>query len=138
MTAFSGWAIDRDYINGGPESYDVPKRVGYGQTEAELETDGEADRLLVKSVTIRQGLKARDVIEPVRFRVLDDDGEVYYGGAISRSWLDGEEDQCFGPLEFAAADAGATELQINHGPAFFRSDVDGSSKCLTKTDWVTI
>lgn len=97
MTAFEGWAFDRDYLN---DASDELNRVGAGETAAGVEFGG---------------LKATNVIDPVRFRILDDDGEPYYGGSISRSWLDGEEERAFAPLKFGAWDAGATELQYRDG-----------------------
>lgn len=102
VTTFTGWAIDRDHIDVG--------RVGTGQRDAEQVRD-DAARIIGRRVTIEDNLSAACVEDPVRFRVLDDDGEVYYGGAISRSWLDGDEELAFAPLIFATADAGATDMQ---------------------------
>lgn len=98
MSKFLGWAIDRDYLTQGEGN-----RIGIGQTE------GDAGGFY--RVTITKDLKASDVINPVRFRTLDDDGEVYYGGSISAEWINGAEEFAFGPLAYAQADAGATELQ---------------------------
>jgi hypothetical protein len=94
-----GWVIDRDHINTTPD--DVPSRVGLG---ARID-----DR--VRLPLLQRGLKVSDIADPVRFRVLDDDGVVYYGGAIDRSWIDGDEEYAFNPLTWATHDAGATELQ---------------------------
>jgi hypothetical protein len=102
VTAFTGWAIDRDYLG--------EDRVGYGQDDEDVVLD-DAEIWFPRSITVRTDLKASDVSDAVRFRVLDDDGEVYYGGAISRSWLEGEECLAFAPLTFATADAGAIDLQ---------------------------
>lgn len=107
---FEGWAIDRDHLEPAGSS---AARVGVGQTEAEV---GGFHR-----VTVCWELKASEVIDPVRFRTLDDDGEVYYGGAISRSWIDGEEEKAFGPLAYAQADAGATELQYHYGDGAWKT-----------------
>jgi hypothetical protein len=101
---FAGWAIDRDYFEAGDSEY---SRIGFGQTPRDVGG--------FHAVRVRKNLRAADVIEPVRFRTLDDDGEVYYGGAISRAWIEGDDaDRAFGPLAFAQADAGATELQYRN------------------------
>lgn len=73
------WKIDRDYLYTASDGHYQNTRVG------------------------RYGGR-RPVAERLRWRVLDDDGEVYYGG-----WSD--EGEVFGPLDFATADAGATEIQ---------------------------
>lgn len=101
-----GWVIDRDYLAEGDE----PTRIGYGMVDGDEHGTG----LFGRNVTVTTGLRAADVPDPVRFRVLDDDGEVYYGGAIARSWLDGDEERAFAPLTFAAADAGAIDLQYRN------------------------
>ena len=76
------WAIDRDYIND--------------------KTDGEFYRVG------RQGVGPR-ADNKVRFRLLDDDGEVYYGG-----WLhdDGLGENQLRVLEFGTMDAGATTIEV--------------------------
>lgn len=102
-TAFTGWAVDRDYID--LTDMGIPLRTGYGQTADENNPDAY-------DVTIRTDLRAADVIDPVRFRILDDDGEVYYGGAVSRSWLDDARDPAYAILKWAEADAGATDFQV--------------------------
>lgn len=104
-----GWAIDRDHLADPGES----TRVGYGQREPEVQQTSANYESFRRTVEVATGLKAADVENPVRFRVLDDDGEVYYGGAISRAWLEGEEEFAFAPLTFATADAGATDLQYH-------------------------
>lgn len=101
---FEGWVIDRDYLEPGEDG-----RVGYGQRAEENRVSD------FHHVTVTRGLKASEVKDPVRFRLKDDDDEVYYGGAISRSWIDGDEDLAFSPLAFGAADAGCTELEYHYG-----------------------
>lgn len=96
-----GWVIDRDYVNDPHDS--VCSRVGYGQR-----AEGVGSFM---SVEVERGLSIGDVADPVRFRLMDDDGEAYYGGSMRRDWLDGEEEWAFAPLVFGTADAGATELQ---------------------------
>lgn len=104
MTPRTGWAIDRDYYEAAGSPY---CRIGYGQVDGQ---EGGSS-----CVTVATGLRVADIQEPVRFRLLDDDGEVYYGGAIAASWLEGDEDRAFGPLSFGAADAGCTEMQYRNG-----------------------
>ena len=112
MTTFTGWAIDRDYLAADEQS----SRIGFGQRDAASTSFierwiDEANMLWGRRIGVETDLRAADVADPVRFRVLDDDGELCYGGSISRAWLDGEEHLAFAPLQFATADAGATELQ---------------------------
>jgi hypothetical protein len=101
---FHGWAIDRDHLEPAGSSY---CRIGYGQT---------ADHVGgFHTVSIATDLRAADVVDPVRFRTLDDDGNPYHGGVVSRDWLEGaDECRAFGPLAFSQADAGATELQYRN------------------------
>lgn len=89
----SGWIIDRDYITRDGER----SRVGYGSGISGAPKD------------------------PIRFRLKDDDGEVYYGGAISESWLNGPETLAFAPLDWGAADAGCTELQYRNDDGEWRT-----------------
>lgn len=104
-----GWIIDKDYLY-NPE-YDGPRnRVGVGQTSRE-QVEGEAMQFFARSITIDEGLSVSDLDDPVRFRLMDEDDEVHFGGAISRSWLDGEEFLAFAPLEFGTADTGATIME---------------------------
>ncbi len=101
-----GWAIDRDYLD---KLEGERTRVGYGQTEREADlTAGH----IVRRIEMRTDLKASEIEEPVRFRALDDDGNVYYGGAVTYDWLMGEEDHAYGILGFVEADAGATDVQF--------------------------
>jgi hypothetical protein len=102
-----GWVIDSDHLNYGADAF---SRIGYGQTACDA--GGAMD------VQMTPGLSVASVQDPVRFRTLDDDGEVYYGGVIARAWLDGDEELAFGPLSFAAADAGATEMQYREAGAW--------------------
>lgn len=93
MTATGGWVIDRDYINGG-EGDSVPSRVGV----------------------------SRGTVDPkdrVRFRLLDDDGEVYYGG-----WLtEAEDGESAGSSlwDFGARDGGTTDLQVRNAAGAWES-----------------
>lgn len=106
-----GWVITKDHIEAG--------RVGYGQgVRDEADTLESFNRVIGRTVYMATDLQARDVASPVTFRLLDDDGEVYYEGVIAREWLDGDESRAFAPLRFAMTDAGATELQYRQGAAW--------------------
>jgi len=48
----------------------------------------------------------------VTFRLLDDDGEVYYEGLMSLKRFSGDEFDVFEPLDWAAANDGCTEMQV--------------------------
>lgn len=106
----NGWMIDRDYFEGN----NAESRVGYGQTDSGQVAD-EANTIFGRSITVRTDLKATDIDNPVRIRLVDEDDEVHYGGCISREWLDGEEHLAFAPLEFATADTGATIMEYRDG-----------------------
>jgi len=98
---FEGWAIDRDYLA------EENSRVGYGQTQEDL----DRRMPMFNEVCMSVELKSSQVQDPVRFRLLDDDGEVYYGGAVTASWvLEGENG--YEIDRFGTADAGATESQF--------------------------
>jgi hypothetical protein len=49
--------------------------------------------------------------EHVKFRLLDDDGEVYFWGFMEHSDLHGTEDRAFAPLDDLGRGYGCTELQ---------------------------
>jgi hypothetical protein len=89
------WKITHDYINGG-EGDSVPSRVGTRSTGPELEGP------------------------TFRFRILDDDGEVYYGGvadAHAATADDGEPGSLYEALQWGEYDAGATDLQMRPSDA---------------------
>ena len=73
------WKIDRDYLQ--LDDLDIPSRVGTGQG-TKLQAEGEI----------------------LRFRLLDDDREVYYGGEADDEALEAAYD-------FGYRDAGAVILQ---------------------------
>lgn len=52
--------------------------------------------------------------EAVPFILLDDDGDIYYGGIISKSWLYGSAEKAFAPLDWAMGNAGCTEMKYWH------------------------
>ena len=106
-----GWVIDRDYLY-DPYTHDHSD-VGTGQRDEE-QVRVEGEQVFARQITVERGLKASEIENPVRFRIRDDDGEVYYGGAISREWLD--DDELVGaPLNFATANAGATVFEVRDG-----------------------
>ena len=101
-----GWVIDRDYIAEEGE----PSRVGYGMTIDDAEsTEGQ---IVHRQIDITTELKASEVEDPVRFRALDDDGEVYYGGAVTREWVTEEPGHAYNISLFTEADAGAIDVQF--------------------------
>jgi hypothetical protein len=86
------WKIDRDYINGTVDDIcHLPSRVG---SEGAITVDGDP-------------LPSDG--ERVRFRIKDDDGEVYYGG-----WLNDDEECAnqLSALSYGTWDAGATEIEV--------------------------
>lgn len=106
-----GWVIDRDYLY-DPKHGDRTE-VGVGQRDAEQVRVG-SEQVIGRQINVERGLKASEVEKPVRFRIRDEDGEVYYGGAISREWLDDDE-LVDAPLSFATANAGATIFEVRDG-----------------------
>jgi hypothetical protein len=78
------WTITKDHVSDREER----SRVGFGTYKG---SNAKADL-------------------PIRFRLLDDDGEVYYVGRMST--LDCEGDEAFRPLDWAMADSGCTEMQV--------------------------
>lgn len=108
---FEGWAIDRDYLAEGDE----PSRVGYGMRTREAAETMAALTSPFQRITVETGLRAADVKDPVRFRAMDEDGEVYYGGAVTASWITDEDDEAGTSAylidKFVEADAGATVVQ---------------------------
>jgi hypothetical protein len=104
------WVIDRDYINDPDDDvFDVPSRVGCGATESDCAATMET---FANQVFVSFDMKASEVEDPIRFRALDDDGEVYYGGACTREFLLGEHDYTYTILKFVEADAGAVDVQF--------------------------
>ena len=47
--------------------------------------------------------------ELVKFKLFDDDGELYYEGMMTKKYLESEDP--FGPLDWAMADSGCTYLE---------------------------
>ena len=45
-----------------------------------------------------------------KFRLYDDDNELYYSGRINDDWLNGDEEHAFAPLDFGMADAGCSYM----------------------------
>lgn len=90
--ASGGWRVDRDYItdDGDPA---LPSRVG----------------------TCSNGWTPEMAADPdaVRFRLLDDDGNVYYGGVL----LEAEDRESAGweLLQWGGWDAGAVALDVRNG-----------------------
>jgi hypothetical protein len=95
--------IDKDYINKSINevlSEPLPSRVG---------SEWRAVPGLDYDYAVHAVAPDKVPFEKTRFRVLDDDGEVYYGG-----WLYNDE-ACINQqivLAWAEHDAGATEIQV--------------------------
>lgn len=94
MSAPPAWQVDRDYLAGEALYVDgIGTRVG---------TAGGAPA------------GARRHLMTVRWRVLDDDGVIYYGGCATPAAVDADETDpgsLYAALEWAAADAGAVTLE---------------------------
>ena len=60
---------------------------------------------------MRMDSDRRPINNPVKFRLLDDDGTIYYEGLISNADLCGDEFRAFAPLDVVGFDAGCTEMQ---------------------------
>lgn len=83
-----GWIITRDFI-AEPDEEDAEGTYGPDSFRGDPETLKRSGR---------------------RFRLLDDDGEVYYEGRWNG--LEGDEADAFGPLhDFGGPNAGCTEMQ---------------------------
>lgn len=87
-----GWIVDRDHIDTGAAGTHGPRDI----------TDEAIEQL-----NHGQGLK---------WRVRDDDGELYYSGRLvlagGRGLADGYDSELFGPLDdFGAPNAGATAIE---------------------------
>lgn len=93
------WQIDRDYISVGEnQSEDETTRVG---------TSGES--LNVGHPIAPEIIDLPTTTEKTRFRMKDDDGNVYYGGWLHNDEL-GLNQQA--ALAFGMGDAGCTTIEI--------------------------
>jgi hypothetical protein len=100
------WIIDHDYLEDADSKYDARGVTGPSDApDALLELLGAP-----RGPRNHLGVVAANVL---RFRILDDDGELYYTGR--QAFIDpdtADEDAEFGPLnDFGMPNAGATELQ---------------------------
>lgn len=89
------WIITEDHLDLGP---DFPSRVGVESLHPP-ELNGGA---------------------PIRFKLYDDDGELYYSGICDPAALDEDEsaDSLYACLQWAMGDAGATDLRISGKSVF--------------------
>mgnify|MGYP003623500088 CR=1 FL=1 len=85
------WIIEKDLI----PIEGLKSRVGIGSANYDKEKFAKA--------------------ETVPFRLLDDDGEVYYEGRMTAKRLNSSGELAFEPLDWAMGDAGCTELQYREG-----------------------
>lgn len=109
-----GWIIETeqaDDLNLG-----LPSRIGWGQTLDEARTMTARMANVVDVDTDLAALK-EGMHSPVRWRLLDEDGHVYYTGVVECSWVTGDnvdgEDYAYHILKFGEADVGATDVQFN-------------------------
>lgn len=137
------WAIDRDYLDGD--------RIGYGQILTDAKNTQESfDAVIGRTVFLTTGLSVSD-IKPerrVRFKLLDDDGEVYYGGACDVRALeitdDGwEDDLAYNIERWGEADSGAIHCLFKrsdiakHAPAFAERH-PSAERFSSDPDWILI
>ena len=88
------WVITRDHLEHTNERIIGPHNCTEAQREILMHPRTNADKL-------------------TRFRIYDDDGELYFSG-----WFlgDSEAEEAFGPLDdFGAPDSGATEIRYLRG-----------------------
>lgn len=99
VTATYGWIITKDHLfEADPPSEDV---ISPAPT-SDVGTMGPSDIPDEIAERLRAG-------EGAKFRIYDDDGELYYSG---RFIGDSEDDHDFGPLwDFGAPNAGATSIR---------------------------
>lgn len=101
MTATTGlasyaWIIDTDLL-------EVP-----GQSNTNLTGPSRAPAAMLHQLET-------DPDAGDQFRLLDDDGQVYYLGRILGGGLDADEDAAFGPLtDFGTPDSGCTSIQYQN------------------------
>ena len=69
----------------------------------------------ITDTTLEGGKQYHEVDEqkfPILFRLLDDDGNVYFNGRMTRQLMEkGDGDMLFAPLDEVGIDYGCTELQ---------------------------
>ena len=84
------WIIDKDLLFIGDGSDVVPSRAGK-----------------IRSKNFDENYFLQQ--ELVKFRLFDDDGELYYEGRMTKKRLDSEH--AFAPLDWAMNDSGCTYLE---------------------------
>ena len=100
------WIIEKDHL--WNEDGEMKSRVGYHSKDYD-EVKMNAQLL-------------------VEFRVLDDDGIVYYSGKMTKERIEDSETRAFDVLDWAEYDAGCTELQYRPYPC----------SCQLHTQWETL
>jgi hypothetical protein len=106
-----GWCITKDHFYEQGDAFGIGSRVGYGQIDYE-QVQTEAMQYVARSIYVETDLKATQIKDPVRIRLIDEDGERHYDGVISESWINGaDEALAFAPLTFATNDTGATIME---------------------------
>ncbi len=74
--------------------------------------EGEEQCPLFQSHDYREDVFAHQ--PTTKFRLLDDDGEVYFIGLITDECLNGPEDRAFSPLDELGRGYGCTEMQYRN------------------------
>jgi hypothetical protein len=109
--AVVGWVITVDNVFTDTAQKEGKGRRGYGMTVKDLrETIASFQNLFGRRVTVTENLMPGAVEDPVKFKLFDDDGNLYYEGVIRRDWLNGDEEYAFSPHLFGHTDAGSSEL----------------------------
>lgn len=108
------WRIDRDYISGADEATEVGR--------ASVEPLSDAPQY--------------------RFRLRDDDDEVYYGGVFDMSHGDGDgadwESSPYGALKWSESYAGCTDFQCRAEDAEASRLYPGAVERFGRGAWVSI
>jgi hypothetical protein len=104
----NGWVITKDHLF--DPKWELPSREGYGQIDSATVVD-EGNMIFGRRISVETDINPAEITDPVKFRLYDDDMELYYSGVITEEWLNGTEEYetlAFAPLNFAEADAGCT------------------------------
>lgn len=100
------WVVTKDLISNEKEG--DTSNIGKGQTFEDYE------RRTFFRIWIHEDLATDAIQDAVRFRLKDDDGEIYYEGLMRADTIYCEdEDIGCGPLNWAKNDSGCTEMEIN-------------------------
>lgn len=99
------WRIDRDYLNTG--KYADESRVGHHEEHSRIPV--VAAMIGLESEELPSHAEDGTELPLVRFRLKDDDGEVYFGGELH------DDDECLNQsaaLSYGEGDAGCTTIEV--------------------------